>query len=117
MIDLQKEQLIAIREVPRLLPRQANGKRVHLSAVYRWMQRGRRGVRLEYLKIGGRRFTSLEAVQRFAEACTRADQVQSPNQQCTTPTSKQRRREADKAAKRVKEILGRGSGSGRGSVC
>ena len=107
MINLQNEQLIPIRKVPRLLPRQTNGKRVHLSAVYRWMQRGRRGVCLEYLKIGGRRFTSIEAVQRFAEACTHADQGPSPNERLAAPTSKQRQREAEKAAKRMEEILGR----------
>lgn len=106
MIDLQHEQLVPIRMVPKLLPRHPNGKRLHISAVYRWMERGRKGVHLEWIKIGGRRYTSREALQRFSEACTEAEQGSrlEPNGRMTT---RQRKREAEKARKAVERILGR----------
>ena len=68
MIDLNNETLIAIRDVPRHLPARRNGKRVHVSAVYRWSLRGLRGVVLETVRIGGTLYTSGEALQRFAES-------------------------------------------------
>jgi len=67
MIDMNNEQLVPLRAVPRLLPRRRSGKTVHISAVYRWIQRGVRGVQLEAVRVGGTTYTSLEALQRFAE--------------------------------------------------
>jgi len=39
---------------------------------WRWIKRGCRGIKLESCLIGGKRYTSLEALQRFAEATTAA---------------------------------------------
>lgn len=68
MIDLTRETLIPIRAVPDRLPRRPSGKKLHVSAVYRWLQRGVGGVRLESVKIGGTTYTSVEALARFARA-------------------------------------------------
>lgn len=38
---------------------------VHVSTVWRWSLRGIRGNRLECFSLGGRRYTSREAVERF----------------------------------------------------
>jgi hypothetical protein len=60
------ENLRALAEVPGVLP--ANrGRPIHISSVYRWTTSGVRGVVLETVQVGGRRLTSLEALQRFAE--------------------------------------------------
>lgn len=67
MIDLAHETLVPIRDVPRLLPCRPNGKHLHISAVYRWIQRGVRGVTLESICMGGTTLTSREALQRFGE--------------------------------------------------
>ena len=67
MIDVQNEQLVPIRELPNRLPRRASGRKVHISACYRWIRQGVRGVRLEAVKIGGTTYTSLEALQRFGD--------------------------------------------------
>ena len=67
MIDTTKENLLPLREVPGRLPKRPNGKRLHISGVYRWTERGIKGVILESIRIGGVTFTSLEAIQRFAE--------------------------------------------------
>ncbi len=62
MIDTSNETLISIAEVPANVP-----TRPHIATVWRWIQRGIRGVNLETALIGGRRFTSQEALQRFFE--------------------------------------------------
>lgn len=78
MIDPTKEPLIPIGRVPKLswlrrLHRRATGENprdIHLSTVYRWCTRGIRGVRLEYVQVGGVRATSEAAVVRFFETLT-----------------------------------------------
>ncbi|MBN8600539.1 MAG: DUF1580 domain-containing protein [Planctomycetes bacterium] len=64
MIEIDKENLVLLSEVPKILPKR-NGKAVHLSACYRWMRSGLSGVRLETVLVGGQRFTSKEALNRF----------------------------------------------------
>ena len=74
MIDHHREELVPLPKVPKLLPRRPNGKRLHISTVYRWAQRGvRDGIRLETLRIGGTTYTSRQALQRFAEALSSSD--------------------------------------------
>lgn len=102
MIEVATEQLVHVREVPWFLPRQLNGRRVHISAVYRWMSRGVRGVLLEFVQVGGRRYTSKEVLQRFADRLTSSE---APAVQESTP--RRRQREIERAAKRLEEILGR----------
>lgn len=48
------------------------GKRPHITTIYRWMQRGVRGVRLETFTVGMRRYTSQEAIDRFVQQTTAA---------------------------------------------
>jgi len=64
MIEIDKENLVLLSEVPKILPKR-KGKAVHLSACYRWMRSGLSGVRLETVIVGGQRFTSKEALNRF----------------------------------------------------
>jgi len=102
MIDTASETLIPLREVPRLLPCRPNGKTIHISAVYRWAQRGVRRVRLEVLRIGGTTYTTREALQRFAEHLTGCpDQAEIP----VRPTTRTRQRQIDRAAGRLDELL------------
>jgi len=103
MIDMSCETLVPLSQVPKLLPPRSNGKRLHISAVYRWAQRGVRGVKLESIRIGGTTYTSREALQRFAEG------NHTPSQAVRTPASPTRRRRRAKAAtQRVQEIFGTG---------
>ena len=48
------------------------GQRPHPTTVHRSRLRGVGGVKLETVRCGGRRLTSLEAVQRFIAGCTAA---------------------------------------------
>ncbi|MBL8824208.1 MAG: DUF1580 domain-containing protein [Planctomycetia bacterium] len=60
MIDIDKEKLIPIRKSGKLFPGNP-----HASTVYRWIKAGMNGCFLETSMVGGRRFTSQEAVKRF----------------------------------------------------
>lgn len=103
MIDIHNETLISIREAPRHLPRRQTGKRVHISAVYRWLKRGVRGVCLESVSIGGTTYTSKEALQRFA------DRLSNPGRgptSATTSTTATRKRQIENATRQVESILG-----------
>jgi len=70
MIDSTHETLIALADVPAHLPARRGGKQPHVSCIYRWAQRGCKGIVLETLQCGGTKVTSLEAIQRFFEALT-----------------------------------------------
>jgi hypothetical protein len=74
MIDIVNDRLIVLAEVPKILPRKSGGKRLNLSTVYRWVQRGVNGKRLEAVRLGGVYYTSSEALQRFAESPFASDQ-------------------------------------------
>lgn len=63
-IDLQNEKLVAIGEVPSLLPRR-RGKKTHYQTVWRWATKGINGKILATVKLGGVRYTSVEALRDF----------------------------------------------------
>lgn len=88
MIDLRTEQIVSIAQVPKHLPHRPN-----LSTIYRWIGAGS----LETVKIGGRTFTSIEALDRFAEH--RGGRPRPPE---STPTL-QRQREIADAERRLRE--------------
>ena len=102
MISIADEKLIPLRDAPKHLPPRPNGKRLHVSAFYRWITRGVRGILLESIRIGGTTYTSLEALQRFGlhlspVPAPHLPQIQSPYA---------RRREAEAASRRVAIKLG-----------
>ncbi len=98
MIDIGTEQLIPFREVPRLLPPRPTGRRVHISAVYRWLNRGLGGICLESIKIGGTTYTSVEALQRFADGLS--GKAEDSREQLA-PSTSSRRRQIRETARRV----------------
>ena len=67
MIDISCEEILSLNEAAGRLPRRRKGSKPHVSTLYRWAQRGVKGVRLEVLQVGGTSCTSLEALQRFFE--------------------------------------------------
>ena len=60
MIDRANEALLSFAQASTFLP-----TRPHIATIHRWRMRGVRGVRLETTLVGGRRFTSKEAIERF----------------------------------------------------
>ena len=85
-IDITKETVISPRDAVSHLPRRRKGKRPALATIYRWMEPGVRGVKLEYLQVGNCRCTSVQALQRFFERLTHA----SPPASHRSPPSRQR---------------------------
>jgi Protein of unknown function (DUF1580). len=60
--ELAQETLVPINQAGAKFP-----YHVGRTALERWMRDGVRGVRLESILIGSRRFTSVEAIARFVE--------------------------------------------------
>jgi len=73
MIDLEIENVMSLANAAKTLPRRRQGKKPHVSTLFRWASRGVRGVRLETIRVGGTICTSTEALQRFCNALTEPD--------------------------------------------
>lgn len=89
MIDVDREKLITMAEGARQVPGRPN-----LTTLWRWRNRGVCGVKLEVCCVGGRTYTSTEALSRFLERVTAAKNGQ-PMPECDS-----RQRETDKRAAR-----------------
>ena len=81
MIDHSTEQLITPAEAAKRLPSGIPGKRLHIATIHRWFDRGD----LEFTKIGGRKFTSIEALARFISKCNRQSRNTAPLQVIEAP--------------------------------
>lgn len=93
MIDLQNEELLCFADAAKRLPNGKAGKPVHIATIHRWAARPIQGAKLESLRIGGVRYTSVEALARFIEACN------SEGTEPTTRTITRRKRDHDKATR------------------
>ena len=71
MIDIQSETLIPFSKLAKWTEENL-GNRISPNSAHRWRLRGCRGIKLETILLGGTRTTSVEALQRFIEATTRA---------------------------------------------
>jgi len=67
------EDMISLAEAARRLP----GK-PHPATISRWQRHGLKGKKLETVVVGGRRYTSVEALSRFIDATTRARETEPP---------------------------------------
>ena len=75
MIDIVNEQMLPFSKIPAW----CDSTLVNRSTVHRWRLRGARGVKLETVRVGGRRFSSQEALLRFFDGTTAAaDGTDSP---------------------------------------
>lgn len=62
-LNLLAEDMIPLKEVRDELP-----GRIDISTIWRWAQRGVGGIKLETVKIGGKKLTSRQALTRFISA-------------------------------------------------
>jgi hypothetical protein len=65
MIDVLRDQLLGITAAARLLP-----GRPHCGTIMRWVQKGLGGERLEAVKVGGKWYTTREALNDFIARTT-----------------------------------------------
>jgi hypothetical protein len=100
------ETTLSLSQAARRLPPGRKGAPVSLACVLRWVLDGSRApdgrvVKLEAVRLGGRWLTSLEALQRFAEALTPRlnDSPVSPPR-----TRRQRQRAAERAERELEEM-------------
>jgi hypothetical protein len=68
--DLFSEGLLPLSDAAKLLPKRRAGKPTHKSTLFRWAQRGVRGVILETCQVGGVKCTSRAALARFFQRLT-----------------------------------------------
>jgi len=85
VIDHTSETLLTFAEAAAVLP-----DRPHVSTLHRWRLRGIGGVKLETIRIGGRRYTSHEALERFIGNTTAAADGEKPIK--STPSKRRQRR-------------------------
>jgi len=91
MIDVENERLRPLNRASAVVP-----SHPHTSTIVRWALRGVRGHRLETVVIGGRRYTSVEAIERFISALS--------NEPCQSePLSRRREEEIDRAERKLDE--------------
>ena len=66
-LDITHESLLTFTEAAQRLPGRPN-----ISTLHRWRLRGVRSIKLESCLIGGKRYTSVESLQRFTDRTTAA---------------------------------------------
>ena len=112
MIDIQTETIVSLTEAAQRLPSRRAGKRVNVSTLWRWATSGSKGIRLETVRIGASRYTSMEAIQRFSDALSRRAETQtdSPSFFDSSPLGRARsapqRQRASENADRILESRG-----------
>jgi hypothetical protein len=89
MIDPENESPISLSDAAKSLPGRPN-----VTTIWRWRSRGIAGVRLETLCVGGRTYTTREALARFLERVTAAKSGQ------PIPSRSNRQRERDRSEAR-----------------
>lgn len=92
MCDLLNEDRLTMGEL-------ARQEELNPCTIWRWTGRGVKGVRLETFSIGGRRFTTQQAFQRFVAATTAAANGQDP-----TPASRTNRQRESAIARAEREL-------------
>jgi len=80
LISFKNEQVIPFSEVAQHFAFLNGGSGPHLVTVHRWASRGVRGRILESIRVGGRKCTSLEALQRFVDALSDPATAETPRQ-------------------------------------
>ena len=96
MLDLATEHILTLNDACGKLPRRRRGSRPHVATLYRWAQRGIKGVKLETIQVGGTLCTSVEALQRFF------DRLSEPREP-TPRQSPHRQREIEAAERECRE--------------
>ncbi len=106
-IDLTREKLLTFNQAGQSLP---GARRISYATWWRWWRHGIRGVKLETVVVGGRRYTSAAAVQRFVTATTAADSSAQSHARSNQQRQRDTRR-ADDALRLARILRGRSSGA------
>ena len=117
--DLRDDHPLSLLDAAELLG-SFTGKKPHVSTLWRWCLKGCKGVVLESICIGGKRFVTAAAIEKFIDASTAAR----PGQKAEEPAAalppspakpllaqvmrhnERRRGEIEAARRRLDEITG-----------
>ena len=103
-IRIGRDEFLTLSEAAKRLPAKNSGRRLHVAALYRWASNGCRGVVLETIHVGGQRYTSMDALQRFLDEVTqRARASGAPRRSVDV---RARRAEIERTEAGVNELLG-----------
>ena len=92
---------LTLAEAARRLSRSTNGRRMHVSTIWRWCRKGCKGIKLQYLRVGRTIMVSESALHKFFSELTRADSAHQSARN-TSPKRKPRRR--NQSVTRQREI-------------
>ena len=99
-IDITRMKLLTFNQAAQYLPERS---RPSAATWWRWWRTGLRGVRLETVLVGGRRYTTKDSVQMFAARLTAAaDGTPAP-----VRSPARRERDIARAEAEMEEKLGR----------
>lgn len=77
-----------------------NGKRIHVSTLWRWCRKGQGGITLEYARMGRRVVVTPEALNRFFAALAQPDKEHCRSS-VSLPTRRKQRPRTDAARQRA----------------
>jgi hypothetical protein len=119
--DLREDKPLSLFDAADYLGK-LTGRKPHVSTLWRWCMKGCKGVRLESICIGGKRFVTATAIEQFIDASTAAQSAKAAQPAAATsepPPSPatgllahvmrhndRRRSEIEKARRRLDEITG-----------
>jgi hypothetical protein len=117
--DLREDQPLSLPDAAEFLGK-LTGQKPHSSTLWRWCLKGCKGVRLESILIGGKRFVTAASLDRFVENLTTArdGQAEQPTAPVIQPVparamlahvmrhNDRRRGEIEAARRRLDEITG-----------
>ncbi|MDB5350169.1 MAG: hypothetical protein JWN86_1416 [Planctomycetota bacterium] len=102
-IEIASETLLTIKQYCEFRGPGRGGKPMSPLTAYRHINIGVRGIRLEHTRVGGTVYTSVEAVQRFADALTDAKLRKYAPAAIAIPAARRRK---DEAVARELDALG-----------
>ena len=116
-------------EKPMTLPAAApfldsiTGQKPHVSTIWRWCLKGCHGVKLESICIGGKRFVTRSAIERFVEDSTNRQTPTTTTTVSITPQAaphvmrhnERRRAEIEAARRKLDELTGVNVNRSRGA--
>jgi hypothetical protein len=65
VLEVSLTDLIALTRVPSLLPKRPDGKRIAPATIWRWVQRGAAGRRLQAVRVGRAWYTTEKWLGEF----------------------------------------------------
>lgn len=107
--QLEYERPISLEDACKYLGN-VMGKRPAITTVWRWCLKGCRGVRLQSVCIGGRRYVTIPAIERFINRSNQPPEPPTPHVQTLSKTEAayraMRKAQIAAAKKKLEEMLG-----------